>query len=414
MNKEITKNRNCRFCKNSHFKKVFSFGPTPLANAFLKKSELNKKENFYPLDVYFCLSCHLLQLRDIVSPEILFKDYVYVSSTSSVFVRHFQDFARDITQRFRLNKESLVIDIGSNDGILLIPFKKFGTRVLGIEPAKNIAKIANKQGIKTLPHFFNTDLAKSVLKKYGSVSIITATNVFAHINDLDELVNGVKQLLHQEGVFIIEVPYLVDFLYKNLFDTVYHEHLSYIAISPLNIYFNRMGMKIFDVQRIDSHGGSIRVFIAKKESTFEITSSVSKLVISEKTLNLDHIKIYIEFAKKIEKNKIKLLKLLNQLKRQNKKIIGYGAPAKGNTLLNYFQIDHKILDYIADDSEYKQGLYTPGTHIPVLSPKKISQQEPDYILILAWNFAESIIKKYRQFYQRGGKFIIPVPEPYIN
>lgn len=412
--KDYVKISSCRICKNESLKKVLDLGSTPPANSFLRKDELKKKETFFPLQVYFCKRCNLVQLGHVVSPELLFKKYLYVSSTSPVFIRHFEDYAKSVFNKFRLNKNSFIIDIGSNDGILLRPFKKLGTKVLGVDPAEDIAKKATKEGIQTLPRFFDQKAAKEILKKYGKADIITANNVFAHVNDLDELTKAVKILLKPNGVFVIEAPYLVDFLEKNLFDLVYHEHLSYLSINPLEFFFNKHGMKIFDVLKVSSHGGSIRVFVKNKDGKHKIMPSVKIFIKEEMNKELNKEKTYLDFADKIKENKEKLLKLLKDIKAQGKKIVGYGAPAKGNTLLNYFGIDSKILDYIVDDSPLKQGLYTPGTHIPVVSSEKLSKEpKPDYIFILAWNFAQPIMKKLSIFSGRGGKFIIPVPVPSI-
>lgn len=412
-NNVIKKVTYCRVCKSKQLVKVLSFGSTPLANAFLTKKELDLPEAFYPLDLYFCSLCGLLQLSHVVSPHILFKNYVYASSTSPVFVNHFKEFAKEVYLRFNLSKDSLIVDIGSNDGILLEPFKERGMKVIGIEPASGIAKIARKKGIETIEEFFSKNLANKILDSKGPAKVITATNVFAHINDLDEIIKGVDKLMEENGAFIIEVPYLIDFLEKRYFDLVYHEHLSYWAVSPLIKLFNRFNMTIFDVQKVDSHGGSIRVFVKKNKGSFKIEQRVNEFTEMEIKMGLNKSQTYIDFGKLVLQNKMELVTLLTKVKLSNKKIIGYGAPAKGNTLLNYFKIGSEILDYIIDDSPLKQGLYTPGTHIPVVSSKMLDKDNPDYILILAWNFAQSIMVKYQSFRENGGKFIIPVPIPKI-
>lgn len=415
MNKDVYKISSCQFCKSKNLKKVLDFGSTPPANSFLKKNELKNKEPRFPLQVFFCKNCHLLQLGHIVNPEILFKNYVYSSSTSPVFIKHFEDYAREVFERFKLNKNSFVIDIGSNDGILLKPFKALGVNVLGIDPAQNLAATATMQGLPTLPYFFDSKLAAEIAEKRGQADIITANNVFAHIRDLDEIVKGIKTLLKDEGVFIFEVAYLVDFLEKNYFDTVYHEHLFYHAVSPLDKFFKRHGMQIFDVKKVETHGGSIRVFVKKEGANHQIQNSVEKFIEEEVNKGLSEEIIYLSFFEKIRQNKNKLISILKEIKSEGKTIAGYGAPAKGNTLLNYFGIDAKILDYIVDDSPLKQGLFTPGTHIPVVSSAKLNQNpKPDYLLILAWNFAKPIMEKLSDFSQSNGKFIIPVPEPFIT
>lgn len=410
---QLTTNDRCRMCRGTHLVKVFAFGPTPPANAFLTKAELTGTEPFFPLDVYFCEDCTLLQLRDVVDPEILFRNYLYVSSTSPAFVAHFESFARSVIERLLVQPGSLVIDIGSNDGILLKPFKALGMRVLGIDPATEIARRAAADGIPTIPEFLSSPLADRIVAEYGKAAIITANNVFAHINDLEAVVASVKQLLAPNGVFIIEAPYLVDFIEKKLFDTVYHEHLSYLAIRPLDRFFQSQGLKLFHAERTGSHGGSIRVFVERAEAARARTAAVDELLTLETTYKLGEITTYHAFARAIEKNKIALRDLLTKFKAEGKRIAGYGAPAKGNTLLNYFGIGPDTLDYVIDDSVYKQGLYTPGTHIPVVAASELETNRPDYLCILAWNFADPIMKKCASFSQSGGCFILPVPEPHI-
>ncbi len=376
----VKKIKNCRVCKYTKFQKVLSFGPTALANAFLNKNTIDQPELFYPLDVYLCLQCNFLQLGHIVDPKILFKDYLYASSTSSVFVNHFKKFAEAISQKYLKSKNELIIDIGSNDGILLIPFKELGYRVLGIEPASTVAKIARKKGIETVEKFFSVALAKTIVKTKGKAKIITATNVFAHIDDLDEVIKGIKILLDDNGMFVIEAPYLVDFLNKKYFDLVYHEHLSYWSITTLQKLFQRHEMEIFNVEKVAVHGGSIRVYVKKKIASLPIDPSVAKYVSLEKKEKLFSTKTYVTYAKTIQKNKIS---------------------------------GSETLDYVIDDSPLKQGLFTPGKHIPVVSSKMLYEKKPDYLLILAWNFADSIMQMHSKYKKSGGKFIVPVPKPKI-
>lgn len=401
----------CRLCKSKKLEKILDFGKTPPANSFLTKNQLKKKEDFFPLVVNFCRSCGHLQLSHVVSPEILFRDYVFVSSTSRVTVTHFEEYASSVFSKLCLLRGSLVVDLGSNDGVLLKPFQRLGANVLGVDPARNVARRAAKEGIPTLPHFFNVKLAKRIVKTYGKAQVITANNVFAHIDNLDEIVNGVNQLLDTDGSFIIEAPYNVDLLEKNLFDIVYHEHLSYISITPLVGFFKRFGMRIFDVVKTPVHGGSVRIFVNRIKSTRKPNSSVRKFLDIEQKKKLGDVRTYQKFAEKIQKNKRELVKLLAGLKCDKKSIAGYGAPAKSTTLLHFFDIGRETLDFIVDDSRYKQGLFTPGKHIPVCAPDEIYKRKPDYVLILAWNFSESIMKMHKKFTDCGGKFIVPVPLP---
>ncbi len=399
----------CRVCAGKSLKKVLSLGSTPPANAFLRKEDLSKPEHAFPLELTFCGSCGFVQLSHVVSPELLFKDYVYVSSTSPTFVEHFKQLANDVIGRFKLAPNSLVVDIGSNDGIMLRPFKEKGMKVLGVDPAEKIAAMATKSGIETLPVFFNATVAKDIAKKYGKAKLVTATSVFSHVDDLDSFVEGVRELLADDGVFIVEVYYLYQLLEKNLFDTIYHEHLSYFTAKTISALMSRLGMELFDVAETDTHGGSLRVFSQKKGGPHKAQESVKQFVAKEDAKKLHEAQTFVSFAGKIDANKAKLKELLKDLKSKGKKIAGYGAPAKGNTLLNYFGIGPNELDYIVDDSPWKQGLYTPGTHIPVVGFDELHKRRPDYILILAWNFAEPIMKKCAEF----SNFIIPVPKPQI-
>lgn len=403
----------CRLCKSRKLKKILDLGETPPANSFLKKSQLKNKEDFFPLVVNFCTNCGQLQLSHVVSPEILFRHYVWVSSTSPVTVVHFEDYAKSVFEKINLKKGDLVVEMGSNDGVLLKPFKKLGARILGVDPARNVASRATKEGIPTLPHFFNTKIAKQIAKKYGKAKIITGNNVFAHINDLDEIIKAAYELLDKEGAFVIEAPYNIDLVEKNLFDIIYHEHLSYLAIKPLDKYFKSQGMKIFDVIKTPVHGGSVRIFVKFMSAKHKIQPSVKKFIDNEEKKKLFDIKTYQAFASKIEQNKKSLSKLLHSLKKRNKSIAGYGAPAKSTTLLHYFDIGNDMIDFIADDSRFKHGLFSPGKHIPVVPPKEIYAKKPDYLLILAWNFAGPIMKMHERFRKEGGKFIVPIPTPKI-
>lgn len=411
--KKVFKLNHCRICKNKKLRQVINLGSSPAANAFLKKTQLKKNEDFFSLKVNYCSKCGQLQLSHVVSPKLLFKDYVYVSSTSPVFIAHFEEYAKSLYKRFNLNKYSLVLDLGSNDGILLKPFKKLGVGVLGIDPATEIAKKATKEGIETLPFFFNKQIAKKVLKKYGLFDVVTANNVFAHINDIDEIIEGVKIIIKEAGIFVIEAPYLIDFVQKNYFDLIYHEHLSYFSVKSLTKLFKLHNMEIFDVIKVDVHGGSARYFVKRKGGSHKVTKNVENFLKKEKFAGLHKISTYVKYGKSINTNKRILQDMIKKLKNQRKIIVGYGAPAKGNTLLNYFKINSRDLKYIIDDSPYKQGLYTPGTHIPVVSSKKLEKSPPEYIFILAWNFAEPIMEKLKNFKDKGGKFIIPVPSPRI-
>ncbi len=405
--------KQCRLCKSNELKLFLSLGRTPLANSFLEEKQLEQPEEFYPLNVCFCKSCGFVQLAEVVPPEKMFKNYIYVTSTSSEALEHYKNLVNDVMEKFKLPKNSLVVEFASNDGTLLKNFKKFEIRVLGVEPAENIAPIAEASGIETINDFFNQKVAKNIVESKGKAIMIIGTNVFAHIDNLDEIMKSFQILLDDDGVIIIESPYLVDFFEKTEYDTIYHEHVSYLSLIPLVKFFGMYGFKIFDVKRTNIHGGSIRIFASGINSKFKETKNLSELLSLEKNLGLDTIKQYLDFALNVQKSRVKLLELLYKLKLDGKKIIGYGAAAKGNTLLNYCNIGADILDYVADKSPLKQGKYTPGTNIPVVHQDRILENRQDYMLILAWNFAEEIMKEQHKFKERGGKFIIPIPEAKI-
>ena len=401
----------CRICNNVNLIKFLSLGQTPLANSFLEKEDLNKKEDTYPLEVGFCPNCKLVQLDYVVPPRMMFTNYLYVSSTSDTFKLHFSKMAEELSNMMKLDGNSLAVDIGSNDGVLLKGFQKFGVRTVGVEPATNIAEIAKKDGIDTINDFFNDRVTDQILSSKGHADVITANNVFAHTDAIKRIIYNVKRLLKDDGIFVIEVAYLVDMLQKMTFDIIYHEHLFYYSLAPLDYLFNQQGMQIFDVQRIPTHGGSLRVFVKKLESSKTVEKSVSEILRKEKEMGIHELGIYENFANRVYKAKEQLVKLIKDLKNQGKAIAGYGAPAKSTTLLNFCGLGRGFIDYIVDENNLKQGLYTPGTHIPITPPSMLDKRRPDYILILAWNFAEEILNKTKKYKDDGIKFIIPLPEP---
>lgn len=383
--------------------------PTPPANAFVSEEFVNEEQKQYPIDVYLCNTCGHLQLLDVVDPDILFRGYVYVSSTSPVFVEHFRKYAEEILTFVKPSENAFAVDIGSNDGTLLRFFKDRCMRVLGIDPAYKIAQSATESGIETLPTYFTADLAQTIKKDRGSASIITANNVFAHIDDLIGVTKGIRELLSHDGIFVFEVSYLVDVIEKNLFDTIYHEHLSYHTIKPLKNFFHRYGMELIDTKRVPAHGGSLRGIVQHSDGPWTVSPSVNQLIELEDNLNLFRAEKFKAFIASINLVKKELTTLLRNLKAENKSIAGYGAPAKATTLLFHFDIGD-VLDFIVDDSPWKQNLFTPGQHIPVFSADAIYERKPDYLLILAWNFAKPIIEKHRKYLDTGGHFIVPLPK----
>jgi hypothetical protein len=399
----------CRLCGSRDLELVFQLEPTPPANAFVPKEEAGKSQTRFPLDVWFCRSCHHVQLRDIVDPDVLFSNYVYVSGTSPVFVRHFEDYAADLIRRFSPKPGSLAVDIGSNDGTLLKFFKRAGLKTLGIDPARDIAAKATQDGIETLCAFFTPELAARIRKDFGPAAILTANNVFAHADDLRGIAQGARDLLADDGVWAFEFSYLLDVVEQTLFDTIYHEHLAYHCLGPLDRFLNSCGLEVIEVQRVSSHGGSLRVIAQKSGGPHPRGGSVEELLAVERKAGLDRPETFKKFALDIESRKKELSELLHRLKKEGKTIAGFGAPAKATTLMHHFGLGADILDFVIDDSPLKQGLLTPGLHIPVLPATSLYDKKPDYVLILAWNFAESIMKKHQAFRDGGGKFIVPLP-----
>lgn len=393
---------NCRLCLSDDVEKCFELTPTPPANEMVS---VPMKQQVYPLYLNYCNNCSHVQLPVVVNPNILFSHYTYTSGINQTFINHLKDLADKCIYSFDLKENNLIAEIGSNDGTLLRFFKERGMRIIGIDPAKNIAEQANKDGLDTICGFFDTKIAKNIVKSHGKAKLIVANNVFAHADDLQEIAEGVKILLDKDGIFVFEVSYLREVIDKNLFDTIYHEHLSYHHLGPLEKFFNRLGLKLFHAERISTQGGSIRGYVSltNREKTYELDLFLKH----EERLGLNNISAIKNLELKINNLKNTLLPLLKDLKSKRKSIAGYGIPAKATTLMYHFGFGTDILDYIVDDSKLKQGLYSPGKHVPVFPVSKIYSEDPDYVLILVWNFAESIIKTNKEF---KGKWIIPIPE----
>jgi D-mycarose 3-C-methyltransferase len=397
----------CRVCKGTDLARILALGEHPPVDNFLSEAQI-KDEKRYPLDVYFCGECSLVQLLDVVDEEELFHgDYAYFSSASKPLVEHFRSYAEDLKNE-NLKEEDLVVDIGSNDGVLL-QFFTDAYRVLGIEPSSNVAEIARRNGIDTMDGFFTTKMAEEIVAKYGKAKVITANNVFAHIDDIDEIVRAVKILLADDGVFVTESHYLLDLVSKREFDTVYHEHLCYYSVKPLVHFFNRFDMEISDVRRVSTHGGSIRVY-ARLATGESVAASVEELLALEEKAGLHTLSEFDNFQHDVDVIREKLVGLVRGFRQEGKVVTAYGAPAKGNTLLNFCGFTADDIVYVTDTTPYKIGLLTPGSHIPVVSPDVLKNETPDYILLLAWNYRDFILEKEKDLRGRGTQFIIPVPK----
>lgn len=397
--------KSCRLCTSSDLTQVLDLGLLPLAGDYLLENELGSEE-FFPTKVYFCKNCYLVQLVDIISPKRIFKDYRYLSSFS--LTKHFQEYASQISKY--LKKGDFIVEIGSNDGVLLEPLKKMGFKVLGVDPARNVAKIANDKGLPTIVDFFNEKTAKTIVDSKGRADAIFANNVLAHIDDMTEVARGVKILLKNSGIFVFEVHYLLDLVEKLQYDFFYPgEHLTYYSLYPIIKFWEKFGLEVFNVERIPIHSGSIRVYLRHKTSSNK-SKSVSKLLVLENKKKLYTLQTFKDFAKDIDGHKIDLMKYAASLKRKGKKISGYGAAGRGNTLLNLCKLDNSVIDFIFDHSPQRFGRFTPGTHIPIIDSKEFLKRKSDFSLILAWSYTNEIIKKEKDFLRRGGKFIVPLPK----
>ena len=404
----------CRYCEAPLRHSFVDLGMSPLSNAFVRAENLHKMEPFYPLHAYVCEKCFLVQLEEFESPSKIFNDYVYFSSYSRSWLEHAKAYVDMAAQRFQLDTASQVVEIASNDGYLLQYFKAHGVPILGVEPAENVARVAQEAGIPTIVKFFGEQTARELHDQGTRGDLIVGNNVLAHVPNINDFVYGLKILLADAGVVTMEFPHLLQLIQQNQFDTIYHEHFSYLSLFSVEKIFRTHGLVLFDVEELSTHGGSLRIYATHADShTHAVSARVATLREREIAAGLGDIDTYTAFSQQVQETKRALLEFLIRAKRDGKKIIGYGAPAKGNTLLNYCGIGTDFLDYTVDVSPHKQGLYLPGTRIPIHAPEKIRETRPDYVLILPWNLKNEITAQHAYIREWGGKFVVPIPRPEI-
>jgi 2-polyprenyl-3-methyl-5-hydroxy-6-metoxy-1,4-benzoquinol methylase len=408
---ETTRSGLCRFCGAALKRTFVDLGMSPLCESYLSADQLNRMEPFFPLHVYVCERCFLVQLEEFVSPEEIFTEYAYFSSYSDTWLQHARAYTDSMVERFHLDERSKVVEVASNDGYLLQYFVEKGVPVLGIEPARNVAKVAIEKGVPTLMEFFGQECAYRLAAEGGHADLIAGNNVLAQVPDINDFVAGLKILLKPQGVITIEFPHLMSLVAENQFDTIYHEHFSYFSFITAEKIFAAHGLTLFDVEELPTHGGSLRIYACHNEDPSKpVSRRAAELKHRERQAGMMGMAYYTAFDEQVKETKRKLLEFLIRVKRSGKIIAGYGAPGKGNTLLNYCGVRTDILDYTVDRNPYKQGKFLPGTHIPIYHPDKIGETKPDYLLILPWNFKDEIMQQMGFIRDWGGQFVVPIPE----
>ena len=401
----------CRVCDTKGLEPVLDLGTTPLADRLLSEEQLNSPEPTYPLEVVFCPKCSLVQILETVSPEELFsEDYPYYSSFSPALLRHSLDNVMNVLDRRDLSQDCLVVELASNDGYLLKNYVEKGISVLGIDPALGPAEAARKIGVPTLGAFFGLPLARELVAEGKQADVIHANNVLAHVADTNGFVQGIAELLKEDGVAVIEVPYVKELIDHCEFDTIYHEHLCYFSVTALDYLFRQHDLFLNDVEELSIHGGSLRLYVEKVEHR---SPEFERLLALETKLGIDQLSYYQDFSKRVVDVKRQLVEMLTSIKQQGKSIVAYGAAAKGATLINYAGIDAETIDFVVDRNVHKQGKFMPGKHLPIAAPERILEVMPDFVLILPWNFTDEILEQQAEYRSKGGKFIVPIPEPLV-
>ena len=402
------KNSRCRICESDKLKKVLHLRPSPVADSYITKDDLDKKQELFDMDTHLCSECGLVQLLTVVEPEDIYVDYLYKTTTSMGLPQHFIDSASSVIEKYQLKKDSFVVDIGSNIGSLLSGYKSQGMKVLGIDPAVEIAKEATQNGIETLPIFFTQDTAKEIVNNYSKANIINSNNMMANIDKINALVVGIKELLADDGVFVMETSYLLHLIDNMVFDTIYHEHLSYFGLKPLEYLFHKNGLKVVDAEIVSTKGGSLKCYV-EHDKKQDVSQNILDIRISEQKRELYSETIYEQYSVKIQTQKNLMLEFLEKITSEGKTVCGYGASNTTTTLLHHFEIA-KYFEYILDDNEIKIGRYSPNFHIPIVSSDVIYDKKPDYIVIFAWRFTEILLKKHQRYLDDGGTFVLPLSE----
>lgn len=409
MSDVVYRRDDCRLCHSRNLELVLPLAPSPLPDAYVPASQLDVPQPSYPLDLYLCRDCGFAQLLDIAQAAAIYVDYIYETVSSLGLDEHFDAYAQDVVDRIGPPPGALVVDVGSNDGTLLKAFRKRGFTVLGIDPAREIARAATAAGVETLSEFFTVDLARRLRADRGPAAVLTANNVIANIDDLDEVADAVRELLASDGVFTFESFYLGDLIRNMVFDFIYHEHISAFAVRPVERFVRRFGLELIEVQRVPTKGGSLRYTIQLEGGPRPVTPSVAELAREEEEQGLDRPEIFHEFAERIERARRDVLEYLRPRRERGATIVGYGASATTTTLVHHFELG-PLLDYFVDDYEAKQGLYSPGLHLPVLPSDDLAERRPDVVLICAWRYWEPIVRKHARYREQGGTFVVPMPE----
>jgi SAM-dependent methyltransferase len=402
--------RNCRFCKAKLSVTFADLGMSPPSNSYLKPGQLNAMERFYPLHARVCEACKLVQLEEFESPAEIFSEYAYFSSFSASWLKHAERYVEMMIGRFDFDARSQVVEIASNDGYLLQYFKQRGVSVLGVEPAANVAKVAlEERGIPSLVEFFGVQTAKKMVADGTGADLLLGNNVLAHVPDINDFVAGMKILLKPDGIITMEFPHLLRLIEQNQFDTIYHEHFSYLSFMTVERIFAHAGLKLFDVEELPTHGGSLRIFAAHAESNRSVEKRVEMMRLLERQFGLESIETYRAFHESVRETKRAFLEFLIQAKRRGRRIAAYGAAAKGNTLLNYCGVRDDFIDYVVDKNPYKQNSFLPGVHLPIYGPEKLAETQPDYVLILPWNIKDEVMEQMSLIRSWGGKFVVAIP-----